>query len=236
MKTVVSRLSDPISLLSFLDTFRTFYDVSSIHEGTAIWLLPQFNQEPTNTVFSNRLTAEKTNSQPEGKLATYSQMLYNLLQTCVTYYLIAEVKANIKTFKQLSGMSIDFYAQALQRRILDIAWYTMSHGWDEYLLLTYFLLFDIHRAFTGAYKKELKYLVLLILRQNLVKLQEGSHSPALSIQEENGSQIKPVKVFSLFCRIHSGDGHKKRRLQDLIIIRTQGKEGASRIKRQNEGR
>lgn len=52
MKTAVFEPSDPISVFSFLDSFKPTCDSNNIHEGTAMWLLLHFIDEPAKAALS----------------------------------------------------------------------------------------------------------------------------------------------------------------------------------------
>lgn len=83
MKAAVFNPTDPISVLSFLDNYKTACDSDKIHEKVAMWLFSHFICKPAKTV-SHEVIAEKTNLHQEGNLTTYSRVINSSTATYTT--------------------------------------------------------------------------------------------------------------------------------------------------------
>lgn len=81
MKTATFKPSDPISVLSFLNNFKTVCDNKIVHKGTAVWLFPSFIPEPAQAALSNHTLADnKQNHKQEVKRTTYCQAVVYILE------------------------------------------------------------------------------------------------------------------------------------------------------------
>lgn len=75
MKTAVFKSSNLISVLSFLDNFRTACDGKRVQKGPTMCSFSNFTKELAKEALSNCVTAEKKNHQQEGYLTTYYQVV-----------------------------------------------------------------------------------------------------------------------------------------------------------------
>lgn len=76
MKTVTLNPSDLISVLSFLENFKTACDYNSIHELAAMCLFSHFICQPATSVLSHQVTAHnKKNHQHEVSLQSIAKWL-----------------------------------------------------------------------------------------------------------------------------------------------------------------
>lgn len=69
-KKGVFKPSGPISVLSFLEIFRTGCDNGGIHKTAVVCLFPYFIRERSTVVLSHGVTADKKNRVQDSKLTT----------------------------------------------------------------------------------------------------------------------------------------------------------------------
>lgn len=106
METAAFKPSDPFSVLSLVDIFKTAYDSTNTHKGAALSLFPYFIREPTKATLSHQVEADtEKDHQQEGKLAIYCQVASYMLEAYATDNVIGEAKANIGTLKEPARMT-----------------------------------------------------------------------------------------------------------------------------------
>lgn len=114
MKTANFKPSDPISLLPFLQNFKTACNSNGIHEEAAIKLFQHFMKDPAKSALVHSVCDTKEDDpQQDGKLTTHCQVVHYLLTTYATDDLIAEAEADINNFKEPKGISAVRYSKGL---------------------------------------------------------------------------------------------------------------------------
>lgn len=82
---------DPISVLGFFKTFKITCDSNKVHEGTAMWTLPNFLKKLVGYTFTSRIRAPShSNRTVDKKLTSYLAVVNHLLETYATEDIIAE--------------------------------------------------------------------------------------------------------------------------------------------------
>lgn len=105
---------DPIFTPSSLHNFKNACGSIGIYEEAAMWQFQNFFKERAKAALIHRVcTTRKDDSQSEGRLTTYCQVVCYLLATYATDNVIAEAKANITSFYQSENKSATRYAQLL---------------------------------------------------------------------------------------------------------------------------
>lgn len=148
MKTVVSKPSDPISVVSFLSNFKSACDSNIIHEGAAILLVSYFSWKPANAALWHPLIADKKSHQQRDRLTTYCYVVNYLFKTYGTNNFIAEAEVEILNFKEPFEMFAVQYFQALRekaiwcgmvynKQILNTIFTEGLHTFNRYSLCTY---------------------------------------------------------------------------------------------------
>lgn len=113
MKTALYKLSDPIFVLSFLDSSKTTCESYSIHEGAAMSFLPLFIRQPAKAALSHLVEADKKNREQESEFTTYCQVINYFIETHDTEEVIAKAEANMTTLRKHSDMTAARYSQSL---------------------------------------------------------------------------------------------------------------------------
>lgn len=84
-----------------------------------MWLFQYFMKDPAKAAVAHRLCAkEDQNSQKEGKLTIYCQVVNYLLATYAIEDMIAEAEAEIMSFKQPEYVSVVRYLEVLWEKAL----------------------------------------------------------------------------------------------------------------------
>lgn len=117
MKSCVFKRSDPISVLIFLEKFKSACITNSIHEGASKWMFPYFFNKPAKAALSYRKTTQNLGQTHfEDKLTTYCQVVNYMLKTYAADDIGAKREADINRFKQAAGMSVVRFSKLLCKK------------------------------------------------------------------------------------------------------------------------
>lgn len=100
MKSSIFKLSDSIVIFAFLDNFNTACVSNAIHQRGLMYLIPHFMKAPAKAAPSYRMSAaEDDTTHKEETLTAYCQVVSYLQKTHVSDDDIAEVEADVMTYK-----------------------------------------------------------------------------------------------------------------------------------------
>ena len=127
--------ADPVSILSYLSTFKTACDSIGVHEGAAVWLFSAYMKEPAKAALTMRIESNVKKSKPsKGQLRTYSEIVNYLLKTYASDDVIAEAEEGLRHFVQAPGMTELDFATKLTLKVL-----RCGHVYNEAKMIGFFI-------------------------------------------------------------------------------------------------
>lgn len=122
MRSTNFQPSDLFSIMSFLQNYRTACDSNGIHEGAGMWIFQHFVKASAKAAPVQIVCAtKKDDSEQQGKLTTYHQVVNYLHSIYAIRNVITEIGAEIPKFKQPEGMSAVHYSEKLSEKALRCA-------------------------------------------------------------------------------------------------------------------
>lgn len=118
MRTRLFNGSDPITILTFLSSFRSSCDSIGVHEGAALWLFQYFLRDPAKASLTARLGRPHERGSKAGKLTSYCQVVNHLLRTFATDDIIAEAEADLTRCVQTDKMTEAQFEALLWKKAL----------------------------------------------------------------------------------------------------------------------
>lgn len=101
MKPHIFNGTDPITILNFLQVFKTACNTNGLHEGAATCMFQFYLKEPVRALLSARIrTTSRDKSSRQGKLSTYFQLVPYLFKAYATDDVIAEAEAELRKIVQ----------------------------------------------------------------------------------------------------------------------------------------
>lgn len=119
MKSAVLKALDPISIMSFLQTFKMACHLGKIYARAAIGLHQQLMGSPVKATFAHHSCVKKDDdTRKEGNVSTFSQVESYLLAVNAADNMIAELEPETSNSKQPEHMSTNRYLDVLCEKAL----------------------------------------------------------------------------------------------------------------------